>query len=181
MNTSDNIERTALISPCGRYRYKLGRRWAEGHTVLWVMLNPSTADANTDDATIRRCVKYSRALGFGALLVGNLYPLRATDPRELIPYVRDARNFPELAMAYDSNREYVRQMSQESIETICAWGANPLAAHGKKFVCDIRGHYATFCLGLTSSGAPFHPLQRTQKLTINSCGDLVRFDVKQPV
>jgi hypothetical protein len=199
MNTSNNIERTAIISTCGHYRYKLGRRWAECPTVLWIMLNPSTADASTDDATIRRCIKYSRALGFGALLVGNLYPLRATNPRKLIPYAKtiaQIRNAPTLQTHDETvyevpegatethrsniyNAEYVRQMSEESAAIICAWGANPLAAHGKKFVYDMRSRRATFCLGLTSGGAPFHPLQRTQKLTINSCGDLVPFYATQ--
>jgi hypothetical protein len=75
--------RSAVISPCGRYRYRLDRRWADGPSIAWIMLNPSTADSNTDDPTIRRIRAFSQAWGFGALTVVNLYAWRATDPRDL--------------------------------------------------------------------------------------------------
>ncbi|MDP3851982.1 MAG: DUF1643 domain-containing protein [Luteolibacter sp.] len=51
---------SAVLSSCGQYRYELWRRWAEGPHVLFIMLNPSTADATNDDATIRKCVAYAR-------------------------------------------------------------------------------------------------------------------------
>jgi hypothetical protein len=54
--TAKAMWRSATISDCGRYRYALGRRWDDGPTACWVMLNPSTADADVDDPTIRRCV-----------------------------------------------------------------------------------------------------------------------------
>jgi hypothetical protein len=75
---------TAVLSDCGTYRYRLGRRWAEGPVDVWIMLNPSTADATVDDRTIRRCMEFSRRWGAGALVVGNLFALRATDPAELV-------------------------------------------------------------------------------------------------
>jgi hypothetical protein len=52
------------LSDCGTYRYELWRRWAEGPHVLFVMLNPSTADAVTDDATIRKCIGYAKRWGY---------------------------------------------------------------------------------------------------------------------
>ena len=45
------------------YRYSLWRQWDEGPSVLWIMLNPSTADVYVDDPTIRRCVGFAKAWG----------------------------------------------------------------------------------------------------------------------
>lgn len=74
----------AVISADGLYRYTLERQWCQDpRYVLWLMLNPSTADATKDDATIRRCVGFAKSWGYGGILVGNLYAYRATHPREL--------------------------------------------------------------------------------------------------
>lgn len=59
----------AILSDCGRFRYALTRRWADGPTALFIMLNPSTADACADDPTIRRCIGFARREGCGALRV----------------------------------------------------------------------------------------------------------------
>ena len=75
---------TAVLSADQTRRYLLTRRWDDGPLMAWVMLNPSTADARTDDATITRCVRRARDLGaFGGIAVVNLFSLRATDPRAL--------------------------------------------------------------------------------------------------
>jgi hypothetical protein len=79
-----SAESWADLSDCGTYRYRLGRRWAEGPVDVWIMLNPSTADATVDDRTIGRCMEFSRRWGAGALVVGNLFALRATDPTDLL-------------------------------------------------------------------------------------------------
>ena len=74
----------AVISQDERHRYSLTRRWGNGPRVCcWIMLNPSTADATTDDPTIRRCVRFTQAWGYDALTVVNLYAWRATDPADL--------------------------------------------------------------------------------------------------
>lgn len=85
------IVTSASIS--GDYRYRLGRAWAGGPTCTFIMLNPSTADADQDDPTIRRCVGFAKALGCGALEVVNLYAYRATNPRDLLR--QDERVGPE--------------------------------------------------------------------------------------
>src|ERR1700684_272716 len=80
------MEREAVISDCGKYRYLLRRAW--DHTkprVLFVMLNPSTADASIDDPTIRACIRLCKAHGFGSFEVVNLYAWRSTDPQALPP------------------------------------------------------------------------------------------------
>jgi hypothetical protein len=77
------IERTATISDCGRYRYTLGRTWSDEPPVLFVMLNPSTADADVDDNTISKCIGFAKRWGHGGITVVNLYAWRATNPKEL--------------------------------------------------------------------------------------------------
>src|SRR5947208_1623160 len=78
------IETSAVISGDGLYRYQLLRRIASGRrTVLFVGLNPSTADGIHDDNTIRRCVDFAESWNFEVLLMGNLYAYRCTCPREL--------------------------------------------------------------------------------------------------
>ena len=58
------MDRAADLSPCGLYRFTLTRTWgAPGARVVFVMLNPSTADASVDDPTTTRCIGFARELG----------------------------------------------------------------------------------------------------------------------
>ncbi len=76
--------RSAYISECGLYRYTLSRDWDQDlPCVYWIMLNPSTADATKDDPTIRRCINYSKAWGFGGAAILNLFAYRATQVKDL--------------------------------------------------------------------------------------------------
>lgn len=77
------MKRTAQISPCGKFRYRFGRAWADAKPLVFVMLNPSTADADVEDATIRRCVRFAHAHDFGGIDVVNLFAYRATKPEDL--------------------------------------------------------------------------------------------------
>lgn len=141
----------ALIDPTGRYRYWLTRHWDDlRRPVTWVMLNPSTADARTDDATIRSCTRLSRPLG-GGLVVVNLFALRATDPAELKtaadPVGPD--NDPHLLVrAFQGQR------------VIVAWGSHgTLRGRGEKVTRLLRGaHIELWCYGVTQAGQPKHPL-----------------------
>ena len=75
----------AVISECGKYRYSLTRIWDESKPkVMFIMLNSSTANANNDDPTIRRCINFAKAWGFGDLYVCNIFAYRATNPQELL-------------------------------------------------------------------------------------------------
>lgn len=79
----------ALISECGLYRYWLKRVWDPSKPkALFIMLNPSTADANIDDATIRKCIGFSERLGFGGFYVINLSAFRARDPLHLFSHLK---------------------------------------------------------------------------------------------
>jgi hypothetical protein len=142
------MRRSAVLSTCGRYRYALARRWGEGPGVLWVMLNPSTADAQRDDATLRRITAYSRAWGYGALSVVNLYAYRATKPRDL-------RTAPD-PVGPDNDAHIIRAAAQHA-RIIAAWGAHArpdrIAA-----VLALPGLSTLSALALTANGQPRHPL-----------------------
>jgi hypothetical protein len=140
----------AIISECGRYRYSLQREAdPDGReSVLFVMLNPSTADAMQDDPTIRRCVGFARAWGASELLVGNLFAYRATQPDEL---------YSALDPIGPDNDFWLRSLSARSAMVVCAWGAHPMA---KRRAIEVRAMLGREIhhLGLTKDGAPKHPL-----------------------
>ena len=75
---------SAVFSACGRWRYRLTRQWNSGPQVVFIGLNPSTADAMLDDPTIRRCMDFARRWGFHGLTMINAFAFRSTDPRQLL-------------------------------------------------------------------------------------------------
>ncbi len=146
------MQRGALISPCGAYRYRLWRRWAPGPRIaVWVMLNPSTADGEQDDATIRRCIAFSRAQACDALDVVNLFALRSTDPKAL--YDATAPVGPE-------NDDAIAGAVRAAAVVIVAWGNHgTLRGRGDIVLRQLRAAGAQpLCFGLTKLGQPLHPL-----------------------
>lgn len=146
------LERGAVISDCGKYRYLLRRTWdQERMRALFVMLNPSTADAEIDDPTIRSCMRLCKNWGYGSFEVVNLFGWRATDPSEL-------------AKADDpvgpANQRIVNAAIVRTDVAICAWGANPAAEQRASSMWSNihRNRPTVFCLGVTKSGYPRHPL-----------------------
>lgn len=145
----------AVFSPCMRYRYGLWRpaRNEDGERgrVLFVMLNPSTADAEEDDPTIRRCVGFASRWGFRQLLVANVFAYRSTDPKVL-------RGVSE-AIGPD-NDHAIHTLARMAELVVCAWGTHgKLRCRDDQVVRIIRQagedpHH----LGLTKAGHPRHPL-----------------------
>lgn len=146
-------QRSARISACGRYRYQLSRRLvenpAERSPVLFVMLNPSTADADQDDPTIRRCLGFARDWGHTDLVVGNLYALRATNPKALRADYR-------AAIGPDNDR-WLRRLLTVATTVVCAWGVHARPDRVARFQALAAGR-PLFCLGTTKGGQPRHPL-----------------------
>jgi len=141
---------SAVISECGSYRYRLERVWeAEKERVAFIMLNPSTADASQDDPTIRRCIGFAKAWGFGGLIVGNLFALRSTDPKAL--YGHNDPVGPE-------NDEYLRRIAQRAETVVCAWGTHGALNGRGVHVANLLDNYNLAALKLTASGHPGHPL-----------------------
>ncbi len=112
------LVRSARFSACGRYRYSLTRRWAPGGTVVFILLNPSTADGQRDDPTIRRCMGLARGWGFGAVEVVNLFAWRATRPRDLRRALAAAAGSDGGA----ANRRAVLRAVRRADLVVAAWG-----------------------------------------------------------
>lgn len=137
----------------GEYRYSLSRQWDAGAPYrVYVMLNPSTADAYADDPTIRRCISFAQRDGFGGIMVLNLFAYRATDPREL------GRALDPVGPENDDRlRRVFETQLQLGLPVVAAWGAGAPAARVaavKALVPGLQWHH----LGLTKGGHPKHPL-----------------------
>lgn len=145
-----SMPNNAVISPCGKFRYFLKRQWGNRNPpspVTFVMLNPSTADASQDDATIRKCVGFSRLWGFDALCVVNLYAYRATDPKEL-----SKAHYP----VGEENDTYLRIAAGG--KTVAAWGCHAQKTRASEVMKILRETGDVYCLGRTQMGFPKHPL-----------------------
>lgn len=148
----------ATISSDGRYRYRLSRSWTDGPRMLFVMLNPSTADASVDDPTIRRCVRFAEREGCGSLEVVNLFGLRSSSPRALLEAVVDPVGADNLRHVRDAG-----ELATGGV--VVAWGAHPLATRQRvtatlSALFERSPALGVRALGTTSSGAPKHPLAR---------------------
>lgn len=150
-----DVRRSAVLSPNGLYRYSLVRRWAlGGFPAQFIMLNPSTADAELDDPTIRRCVGFARSLGAAGLVVVNLYAYRATKPADLWKASDPVGPDADLYIAGVAARTV-----NEGAPLIAAWGANAKADRVARVRNIIATHGAQLAaLGVTKDGAPRHPL-----------------------
>ena len=146
--------RGADFSPCGTYRYCLWRRIGSGDWVNFLMLNPSTADALTDDPTVRRCIGYARAWRCGGIWITNLYAYRATRPRDLAKAGASAVG--------PGNDAQIARIAALAGLVVCAWGNHAADVDPGRAgaVLRILEHVGTApqILGLTAAGQPQHPL-----------------------
>lgn len=148
--------RAATIDPSGVYRYDLTRTWdGEGGSLLWCMLNPSTADAEQDDNTIRRVIAFSQREGMGEAVVVNLFALRSRRPEHLFRV--DDPSGP-------ANMATILHHLKRCSGLVCAWGAHAIPIvrdrdprRGVVRLANAHGIGAT-CLGTTKDGSPRHPL-----------------------
>lgn len=146
------VVRDALISPCGLYRYDLSRRWSPGvGRVAFIGLNPSTADGLVDDPTIRRCIRFARDWGYGAMRMVNLFAYRTPDPRDLVDTAEAG-----IDPVGVGNDEILRRLGETCSLVVAAWGAHPLAEHRALQVAHLLPPLVA--LGVTKGGQPRHPL-----------------------
>jgi len=145
-------ESDAIISPCGQYRYRLNRTWGQEKPAVFVMLNPSTADASEDDPTIRRCIGFAEKWHCGGLVVVNLFAYRATEPKVMLAAADPVG---------PDNLEHVYNATRYAQLVVCAWGTKGsyMGRDAKTIDCIRRaGNAHISCLGVTKNGHPKHPL-----------------------
>ncbi len=146
------IERSAVFSPCRTWRYTLDRHW-NGHTprntVLFVLLNPSTADEEQDDPTNRRALKYAQRWGYNGCVFVNLFSSRTPYPQEM----KQAEN-----PIGPDNDQWIQRRAAEAQRIICAWGAHGTHMERAEQVRALLAPYDTWCMGVTKGGEPRHIL-----------------------
>jgi hypothetical protein len=145
----------AVISACGLYRYVLTRIWAPGPLLLYLLVNPSKADAEDDDPSVKSMMRIARALGYAGVIVVNLFAWRSPDVRELL--------IAADPIGPENDAHITREIARAAM-VICGWGAKTAklgtlvdtrAAAVLDRVCAQREVYA---LRLTDNGSPEHPL-----------------------
>jgi hypothetical protein len=139
---------TAVFSRCGKYRYLLTRAWGSGGGTLNVIgLNCSTATAEEDDPTIRRCIEFAKRWG---LVMTNVFALRATDPA-LMKLASDPIG--------PKNDRYLRKTAtHEAGMVLAAWGSHASFRDGELRTVRLLAGVELWCLGETKVGHPRHPL-----------------------
>lgn len=162
------MKRETIFSPDRKYRYTLWREWSMEHVqgatvddggyVMFIGLNPSTADETLDDPTIRRCKAFARAWHFPAMCMTNLFAWRSVDP-EVLPFVGDP-------VGMQNNAELCR-IAQKANLIVACWGTKAefsnQADFVKKMMFDIG--VKLHCLRKTKQGHPGHPLYLPKTLT----------------
>ncbi len=140
----------AVFDTARVYRFVLWRFWSGEPRVLFVGLNPSTANELEDDPTIKRCMGFAQKWGYGGMYFCNIYAYVSTDPRSLSAEgALAAANIPAIKMA-----------AALSVFTIAAWGDGVgLVKNGLLVAEHVTEIIApAWCFGLTQKGNPKHPL-----------------------
>ncbi|MFL2873759.1 MAG: DUF1643 domain-containing protein [Pseudohongiellaceae bacterium] len=146
------------FSRCRNYRYSLQRAWAQreenSNQVLFIGLNPSTADSKSDDPTIRRCVNFASSWGFNAMEVVNLFSFRATYPRDLF----------EAELPIGSRNDFwINNAYKRSTLTIACWGSMGNYKNRSKKITNSLDNL--FCIKKNKDGTPSHPLYLNSQST----------------
>ena len=145
---------SVIISECGSYRYTLKRDWPK--PCLFIMLNPSTADAAKDDPTLKACMRFAKREGCTSLTIVNLFALRSPNPDILLKRANPSGS---------QNRAYQATEIEKARGglVIVAWGSHKSTGIKKDNISAllkiIRGEGLTpYCLGVNKDGNPKHPL-----------------------
>lgn len=148
---------SALISHCGFYRYHLARSWGYGERLCYIMLNPSTADAQQDDATIRICVGRAQRMDMSGIDVVNLFGYRSTEPSRLYEVPRPISEVTDGG----KNDAYIEACARSAKMVICAWGRHGILHERGRIVLSALRHWGIqpYALRLNKDSSPAHPLR----------------------
>lgn len=144
----------AIISGCGNYRYSLTRIWdSTKPMIMFILLNPSTADHENDDPTILKCIAYSKSCGYGGFYVCNLFSYRSTKADKLLQVINQHGV---------NNLKYIIDFSDRVDKVVCGWGKDGLVRklfNGAKTLDYLSElNHKLYYLRLNKPGEPSHPL-----------------------
>jgi len=143
------LKSEASFSPCRQYRYTLTRVWRSEPCVMFIGLNPSTADETVNDPTVRRCMGFAASWGFGGMVMTNLFAFRSTNPEELKN--TDDPVGPE-------NNLRLREEAMKAPLIVACWGGHGQYLDRAREIAVLLAPNVVHCLGLTRRGEPKHPL-----------------------
>jgi hypothetical protein len=146
----------AHFSDCEKYRYWLRRDWdVDKPAISFLMLNPSTANEIDNDPTIERCQRRAISMGYGSMIIVNLFPFRMTDSSLL-------NTVDNLLGDNTEADDCILRAVQLSEMTVCGWGKHPLAAPRGNDVAAMLTkenlQHKVMCLQLNADNSPQHPL-----------------------
>lgn len=150
LKPSPYLDSGAIFSPDRKYRYDLYRVWRKyGRRINFVGLNPSTANELIDDPTIRRCISFAKAWGYGEFHMLNLFAFVASDPRTLC--------WPNPDPVGPENDEYLKALHPEIVIAWGSWGKLHVGIESRANTVK-RMLVDPYCLGVNKDGEPKHPL-----------------------
>lgn len=138
-----------VFSPCHKYRYTLECRWGRGRPAMWIGLNPSTADTQKLDPTLRRIREFTKKFGFSAFVMTNLFAWRATVPTDMMMAAEPVGK---------DNDEMLLQTADKAGVVIAAWGTDGCFRGRDESVSRLLHRYQLNCVEITKHGHPRHPL-----------------------
>jgi hypothetical protein len=161
-------QRATIFSACRQYRYVLWREWNSSSSkyVMFIGLNPSTADETNNDPTIRRCIAFARTWGYGAVCVTNLFAYRATQLNNLKT---------QLKPVGAENDAWLLRVAQFADLIVAGWGVNGTYQGRNEQVLQLLSQ-TIMCLRETRTGQPWHPLylRRSVKPQLYRAGRIYR-------
>ena len=144
------MDKAAVFSSDRIHRYTLSRIWdPDKRPVLFICLNPSTADETKDDPTVRRCIGYARDWGYGGMVMCNIFAFRATDPKKM--------KAAEDPIGRHNDWWLLREAEQAGI-AVAAWGTHGEHLARGTAVRRLLKNYMLHSLKMTKGGEPGHPL-----------------------
>lgn len=148
-----------LFSPCRRYRYGWELIWNRAlPPCAFIGLNPSTADEDGPDPTVRRCINYARGWGYGRLVMLNLFGLRATERQAMTRHAAPIAHASAPRANDQHLRRTVKRIQVDAGIVIAAWGNDGRHLDRAPAVRALLAPFALHYLALTKSGEPGHPL-----------------------
>ena len=140
------MKKDVVLSPCRKYRYALRRIWDDSKKrMMFIGLNPSYADENKDDQTIKRCISYAKQWGYGGVIMGNLFAFRTPSPAEMIKAGQPIG---------EENDKWLKRLLKEADLVVGIWG-NSGAFLGR--AAEVAAVFPELhCLRITGSGQPHH-------------------------